>query len=195
MGRISQFENRSSTRDLQKHVIYLIGLPGVGKTTVGGLIAKKTGFVLLDHNVTYGDICNFLERGSRSAHVLNGLLHVSILETLISSGIKGVVSTLSIVRHPTIKTALNAVNLLEKKKIQVSFIKLECDWEEHQRRVRMPSRKLLHKTNTIKKLKTYLAQPCFEGLKSHSPIVINNTKIKAHKCADKIISILGLRTI
>ena len=35
-----------------KKVIYLVGLPGVGKTTVGTVIAKKTGFILFGMSKT-----------------------------------------------------------------------------------------------------------------------------------------------
>jgi hypothetical protein len=99
---------------------------------------------------------------------------------------------MSIRRQPTSQTVLGAVKLIKQMGAQVNFIKIECDWEEHKRRVQMPSRRELNKTNTIQKLKKYVVAPRFEGLKEYPPWTINNTNLSADKCAEKIISTLRL---
>ena len=86
MKRISQHtENVSLRKRFCKNVVYLVGLPGVGKTTVANLISKKTGFIVLDHNITYKEVCKFLKKGTRTAHELNGRIHFAVLNSLINS--------------------------------------------------------------------------------------------------------------
>ena len=187
-------KNGSLDRVSSKKIVYLIGLPGVGKTTVGNIIAKRTGFVLLDHNITYKEVCRFLPKGTQKAHLLNGRLHLVIMDLLLHSVIPGAVCTMSIRRYPTYQTIKRAVSLIKQSGAQVYFVKIKCDWEEHQLRISMPSRRGLTKTNTVQKLKKYMAGPCFEGLKNYPPLIIDNTKMPAYKCAEKIISTLKLST-
>jgi shikimate kinase len=188
MKKISQYTEKDfQKKRFCKNVIYFIGLPGVGKTTIAKIIAKKTGFILLDHNITYIEICRFLKKGTRTAHELNGRIHLAILNLLINSEIPGIICTMSIRRHPTSETVLKAIKLIKKFNIQVNFVRLECDWNVNKKRVQSPSRRRLFKTNTIKKLKYYMKIPCFEGLNKYPPLVINNTNMSAKKCAEKII--------
>jgi adenylate kinase family enzyme len=194
MKNISQHRENSSPSNSfrSKKVIYLIGLPGVGKATVANAIAIKTGFVSIDHNLTYVEICHFLKRGTVAAHRLNGRIHLAILKLLLNSKISGVVCTMSSRRNPTLQIAKNTVKVLKNMGVQVSFVKLECDWRENKRRIKMSSRKKLKKPNTINKLKKYTEMPCFEGLKAYPPLVINNTKMSANECAEKIITALKI---
>ena len=180
-------------KTISKRVIYLLGLPGVGKTTVGSVVARKTGFALLDNHLTYREVCNFLNPGTKEAHLLNGQLHMAILKMLLHSKIQGVVCTLSIRRHPTTKTCQRAVRMAEHLGAHVNFVKIKCDWQEHKRRVQLPSRRKFTKTNTVKKLKEKMAIPVFEGLSRYKPFLINNTKLSPEESADKIISALKLK--
>ncbi|MEK7140342.1 MAG: AAA family ATPase [Patescibacteria group bacterium] len=194
MKRISQkTESGSLGKIPSKHVIYFIGLPGVGKPTVGKVITKRTGFILFDHNITYKEVCKFLPRGTQTAYRLNGKLHLAILALLLRSVVPGVVCTMSIRRHPTLETVSSAVRLIKKMGAKVSFVQIRCDWEEHKRRIHTPSRRELTKTNTIQKLKKHMSEPCFEGIKNHPLLVIDNTKLSAEKCAEKIISTFKLK--
>lgn len=175
-----------------KKVVYLIGLPGVGKTTVAGAIAKKTGFVLLDHFTIYKEICCFLPKGKHQAHLLHGQIHLAILKLLLDSKVSGIVYTTSVRRNPTYGIIKSAVRLIKKSNAEVSFVKIECDWKEHKQRIQSPARRKLGKANTIKKLKEYVNISCFEGIKKYPPLIINNTSLSAKKCAEKIISDLKL---
>ena len=152
---------------MEKHVVYLIGLPGVGKTTVGSDLADKTGFALLDNHLIYREVCQFLPRGRKQTHLLNGQLHLAVLRMLLRSKTRGIVCTLSIRREPTIEIARRSAKMAEEAGAIVDFIRLECDWEEHCRRVQMPSRQEFTKTNSLFKLKEKMAQPCFNGLEEY----------------------------
>ncbi|HBB49651.1 TPA: hypothetical protein DEQ22_01370 [Candidatus Nomurabacteria bacterium] len=192
-GMSQHVENNHPKNNFLKQVIYMIGLPGVGKTTVGKLIAKRTGFVLLDHNIMYKEICCFLEKGTYAAHLLNGRMHLVIMNLLLmQSPIPGIICTMSIRYEPTSQTVRNATRMIKHAGAKVNFVKLECDWNEHKRRILMPSRQGLNKTNTVAKLKKYMNGACFNGLKKFPPLVINNTRLPANKCAKKIINAFGL---
>ncbi|HEY4490186.1 MAG TPA: hypothetical protein VJC12_02935 [Candidatus Paceibacterota bacterium] len=177
----------------RKRVIYLIGLPGVGKTTIGLAISKLTGYALLDNHLTYREICHFIPQGTPNAHLLNGKMHLAILKMLLKSGVGGIICTLSIRLHPTTQIAKKSVQLAKKMNAEIFFFRIECDWQEHKNRILMPSRKEKTKTNTIKKFKEKLKAKIFQGLKSYPPIIINNTHLSPQKCALKIINFLGAK--
>ncbi len=105
-----------------KQVVYLLGLPGVGKTTVSNIIAKRTGFVSLEQHITYREVCHFLKKGTQAAHKLNGRLHLAIINLLLHSSIPGVVCMMSIRRQPTSQTVLNAIKLIKKIGARVHFV-------------------------------------------------------------------------
>lgn len=181
-----------STRASTKRVLFFIGWPGVGKTTVGRALSRRIGYPLFDNHLIYREVCRFLPRGSRRAHALNSRLQRMVLQTMLRSAVPGIICTLSIRRRPTGRAVYRAVQMAEKMRAKVDFVELVCDWKEHRQRVTSATRREATKTNTVGKLQLKMKQPRFNGLRSHPALVINNTRLSPRACADQIIDRLNL---
>lgn len=173
-------------------VVMLLGWPGVGKTALGHALTRRTGFPLLDHQLTYEPIVRFLAKGGHHAHQLNAQLRESIVNMLLAAGTPGIVVTSSIRHQPVTDSTRRIVQMALRHGARIDFVRVECSWDEHKRRVSHPSRRRHPKTTTIRELKLKMASPCFMGLPGHPPLVIDSTTLSAAGCANRIIRTLGL---
>lgn len=129
---------------------YLIGPPGVGKYTVGTIIAERTAAKLVDNHYSINPIFGLIEQDGRTPlpaavwqHV--GKVRSAVLETIgtLSPRDWSFVFTHAASDDPSdLVTSAEILRAAKRRCAQVIVARLHCDPEELARRVQSPERRL-----------------------------------------------------
>ena len=129
-------------------LIFLHGMPGVGKLTVARELAKLTGFKLFHNHLTVDLLLSTFEFGSPEFVELREKIWLDVFSRAASAQID-LIFTFAFERTVTDDFIKNARHVVESNGGQVFFVKLECAPAELEQRLTHPDRQAFGKLTSL----------------------------------------------
>ncbi|HJQ32476.1 MAG TPA: AAA family ATPase [Pyrinomonadaceae bacterium] len=175
-------------------LIFLHGLPGVGKLTVARALAELTGFRVFHNHLTVDLVGAVFEFGSRPFVELRETIWLSVLSKAAEAELGGLIFTFAYdrsVRGGFVESAREAV---ESSGGEVLFVGLTCSTEELERRIEQPSRRGFGKLSSAEMFRELSEAGAFvnPGI-PEGRLVVDTTDIPAPDAARLIVRGLGLK--
>ncbi|HEV2913629.1 MAG TPA: AAA family ATPase [Pyrinomonadaceae bacterium] len=174
-------------------LIFLHGLPGVGKLTVARELAALTGFRVFHNHLTVDLVASVFEFGSQPFIELRELIWLAVLSRAAEARLAGLIFTFAFDRTVQSSFIENVRNIVEKQG-EVLFVELKCSPEELERRIAQPSRRGSGKLSSVEQFRELREDGAFvdPGIPPDR-VSVDTTEVSASDAARIIVDRLGLR--
>jgi len=183
---------------MKNAVFYLIGPPGVGKYTVGKIIAERTAAKLVDNHYSINPIFGLIEQDGRTPLPAQVWQHVgnvrsAVLETVATLSPRdwNFVFTHAASDDPSdADTCREILSAAERRGAKVIVARLACAPDELARRVLSPERRLRMKESDPDAARANAVAPLFDP--GHASVIdIDTTTKTASQVAEIVIQAAG----
>jgi AAA domain len=173
-------------------LIFLHGLPGVGKLTVARELAKLTGFRVFHNHLTVDLVESVFEFGSVPFVELREEVWLSVFSRAVAANLKGLIFTFAYDRTVRSGFIEDTQKLIESAGGEVFFVELRCSTEELESRIEHVSREEFGKLSSIGLFRELKASGAFvdPGIPGER-LVVDTTKLSPSEAASVIVSKLG----
>ena len=166
-------------------LIFIHGMPAVGKLTVAKEIAKITGFKLFHNHYSVDLVKSVFPWGTKQFSELNRKIRLDMFESAAKNNVSGVIFTFCFRPGKNDDFIKNTINIVEKYDGKVDFVYLKCEEDELYRRVKHENRKKYKKITSIKEVKENIHQ--WGEIPFTKNLVIDNTNLSSKKTAQLIV--------
>ncbi|HEX8143897.1 MAG TPA: AAA family ATPase [Pyrinomonadaceae bacterium] len=175
-------------------LIFLHGLPGVGKLTVARELAKLTGFKIFHNHLTVDLAESVFEFGSPPFVELREKVWLEVFSLAAAAHLDGLIFTFAFDRTVRESFIENTREAIESSGGEVLFVELRCLREELERRIEHPSRQGFGKLSSAKRFRELKEAGAFvdPGIPAER-LVVDTTELSAPDAASLIVSKLELK--
>ncbi len=174
-------------------LIFLHGMPGVGKLTVARKLAELTGFKLFHNHLTVDLVVSVFEFGSEQFIELREKIWLEVFALAVDAKLRGLIFTFVFERTVTDSFIQNVRDVVESNGGEVLFVKLECSQEELEKRLTDPGRKLLGKLGSLEQFHELNEAGAFVHPDvPEDRMVLDTTHLTASAAAARIVDGLSL---
>ena len=173
-------------------LIFLHGMPGVGKLTVARELAQFTGFKLFHNHLTVDLLLSVFEFGSALFIDLREKIWLDVFSRAASAQID-LIFTFVFERTVTDDFIKNARHAVESNGGEVLFVKLECAPAELQRRLTHPDRQGFGKLTSLEMFHELGAAGMFAHAEEpENDLALDITNLPPQSAAARIVAHLGV---
>jgi AAA domain len=174
-------------------LIFLHGLPGVGKLTVARELAQLTGFPVFHNHLAVDLVGAVFEFGSRPFIELREKVWLAVFSQAVAAGLDGLIFTFAYDRTVRGGFIGDTMRLVEGEGGKVLFVELSCSDEELEKRITDASRKRFGKLISVEQFRRLSEAGAFvdPGIPA-GRLVVETTGLSAPDAAGLIVSRLGL---
>jgi len=176
-------------------LIFLFGLPGVGKLTVARELANLTGFKLFHNHLAVDLVSSVFEFGSEPFVELREKIWLAVFSEAAASDLSGLIFTFAFDR--TVRSAFieQTREVIESSGGEILFVELRCSTEELENRIEHVSRKKFGKLSDVERFRQLKEAGAFvdPGIPEER-LVVDTTALSASDAANLIGGKLGLRS-
>src|SRR5215208_1148170 len=170
-------------------LIFLHGLPGVGKLTVARELAQLTGFPVFHNHLAVDLVGAVFEFGSRPFVELREMIWLAVFSRAAGAQLGGLLFTFAFdctVRGSFIESTREVI---EPSGGEVLFVELRCSPEELERRIEHPSRRRFGKLSSSGRFHELKEAGAFvdPGIPA-GRLVTDTTELSASDAASLIVS-------
>ncbi len=130
-------------------LVFLHGMPGVGKLTVARELAELTGFKLFHNHLTVDLVGSVFPFGSEAFVELRESIWLDVFSRAAEAKLSGLIFTFAYDRTVRREFVEQLLSVVEAEGGEVVFIELKCSPEELERRVAHPSRQTFGKLDSL----------------------------------------------
>lgn len=130
-------------------LIFLHGMPGVGKLTVASELAELTGFRLFHNHLTVDLVLSLFDFGSQPFIELRERIWLDTFAQACDAKLEGLIFTFAFEKTVRDEFVPNVVQLVESQGGEVVFVNLHCDSAELERRLTNPAREKFGKLTSL----------------------------------------------
>jgi hypothetical protein len=130
-------------------LIFLHGMPGVGKLTVATELAKLTGFKLFHNHLTVDLVSSLFEFGSRPFIELRERIWLDTFTQATAAKLDGLIFTFAFEKTVRAEFLPNVVKTVEESGGEVIFVSLYCAPDELEKRITNPTRERFGKLTSL----------------------------------------------
>jgi hypothetical protein len=130
-------------------LIFIYGLPAVGKLTVAQELATITGYKLFHNHLAVDLLLSVFEFGSVPFVELREQIWLSIFDQACRAQLSGLIFTFAPEDTVGLSFIQKAITTITKNKGEISFIELVCPAHELTKRIDTPSRRQFQKLTSI----------------------------------------------
>jgi adenylate kinase len=175
-------------------LIFLHGLPGVGKLTVARELAKLTGFKIFHNHLVVDLVQSVFEFGTLPFVELREKVWLEVFSRAVAANLNGLIFTFAFDRTVRESFIGNTREVIESSGGEVLFVELRCSTEELERRIEHPSRQRFGKLSSVGQFRELKEAGAFVGPWIPTErLVVDTTELSASDAARLIISKLGLK--
>ena len=176
-------------------LIFLFGLPGVGKLTVAREISNLTGFKLFHNHLAVDLVSSMFEFGSQPFVELREKIWLTVFSEAAVSGLSGLIFTFAFDRTVRDTFIEHMLEVIESSGGKIFFVELRCSTEELESRIEHPSRKSFGKLSDVEGFRQLKEAGAFvdPGIPEQR-LVVDTTSLSASHAANLIVSKLGLKS-
>ncbi len=170
-------------------LIFLHGLPGVGKLTVARELAKLTGFKVFHNHLAVDLVESVFDFGSLPFVELREEVWLAVFKRAVEADLNGLIFTFAFDRSVRTDFIKNTRAVVEPAGGDVVFVELRCSTEELERRIEHPSRQRFGKLCSVSKFRELEASGAFvdPGIPNNR-LVVDTTELSASDAARTIAS-------
>jgi len=174
-------------------LIFLHGMPGVGKLTVARELAKVTGFKLFHNHLTVDLVGSVFEFGTKPFVELREKIWIETFSQAVAAGLKGMIFTFAFEPTVTDNFIGNVRSVVEPNGGEVLFVKLKCSPAELEKRLTDSSRERFGKLTSLAQFRELKEAGAFAdpGITSDR-LVLDTTNVDAPAAAERIVEALAL---
>jgi adenylate kinase len=174
-------------------LIFLHGLPGVGKLTVARELAQSTGFPVFHNHLAVDLVGAVFEFGSRPFIELREKIWLAVFSQAVAARLDGLIFTFAYDRTVRGSFIGDTTNLVESEGGTVLFVELRCSAEVLEKRITDASRQRFGKLSSVEQFRELSEAGAFvdPGIPA-GRLVVETTGLSAPEAADLIVSRLGL---
>ena len=174
-------------------LIFLFGLPGVGKLTVARELAKLTDFKLFHNHLVVDLVESVFEFGSLPFVELREQIWLAVFSQAAEANLSGLIFTFAYDRTVRFSFIEHTQELIKRSGGEVLFVELKCSTEEIERRIEHPSRQRFGKLSHVERFRELKEAGAFidPGLPKDR-LVVDTTELSAFDAADLIVGRLKL---
>ena len=175
-------------------LIFLYGLPGVGKLTVARELAELTGYKLFHNHLTVDLVASVFEFGSEAFVELREAIWLAVFERAARAHLDGLIFTFAPDRTVRDSFISNVTKAVERDGGEMIFVELTCSTGELERRLVHPARGNFGKLNSVERFRELNEAGAFVtvGLPA-TRLIVETTKLAAPEAAERIVSRLKLK--
>lgn len=174
-------------------LIFIHGMPGVGKLTVGTELAELTGFKLFHNHLTVDLVTSLFEFGSQSFVELRERIWLNAFVQAAAANLEGLIFTFAFEKTVGEEFLPNVVKSVEETGGEVIFVKLYCAPAQLEARITNPTRQRFGKLTSVDLFKQLNSAGMFETPENvPNRLSIDTTFISPLEAANKIATELKL---
>ncbi len=175
-------------------LIFLFGLPGVGKLTVARELANLTGFKLFHNHLAVDLVGAVFEFGSQPFVELREQIWLAVFSEAAAADLSGLIFTFAFDRTVRDTFIEHTVEVIESSGGEILFVELRCSTEELESRIEHPSRKTFGKLSDVESFRQLKEAGAFvdPGIPEER-LVVDTTSLSASDAANLIAGKLGVR--
>ena len=168
-------------------LIFLHGLPGVGKLTVARELAKLTGFKVFHNHLAVDLVESVFDFGSVPFVELREEVWLAVFKRAVEADLNGLIFTFAYDRSVRTDFVENTRELVESTGGEVLFVELRCSTEELEKRIADPSRRRFGKLSSVQQYRELQASGAFvdPGIPNNR-LVVETTELSAPDAARTI---------
>jgi AAA domain len=175
-------------------LIFLHGLPGVGKLTVARELAKLTGFRIFHNHLAVDLVESVFEFGTPPFVELREKVWLDVFSRAVAANLDGLIFTFAFDRTVRGGFIENTREVIESSGGEVLFVKLRCSTEELEMRIEHPSRQGFGKLSSVGRFRELKEAGAFvdPGI-PRERLVVDTTELSASEAASLIVGKLELK--
>lgn len=174
-------------------LIFLHGMPAVGKLTVGTELARLTGYKLFHNHLTVDLVSSLFEFGSQPFVELRERIWLDTLAQAAASELEGLIFTFAFEKTVTEGFPAKVVRTVEANGGEVIFVRLLCDSNELEKRITNPARQKFGKLTSLDLFKELNGDGVFNTPQDvRDSFAIDTTEIGPAEAAKRIATELKL---
>ena len=175
-------------------LIFLHGLPGVGKLTVGRELANLIDLRLFHNHLVVDLVESVFEFGSRQFVELREAIWLAVFSQAVEAKLPGLIFTFAFDRTVRSSFIENVRRVVEADDGEVLFVELKCSPNELERRIAHPSRQSFGKLNSVERFRELNTAGAFvdPGIPAQR-LIVDTTGVSASQAAELIARELGLQ--
>jgi hypothetical protein len=177
-------------------LVFLWGLPGTGKLTIGKELSELTGWKLFHNHLTVDLVLSIFPFGSKEFVDLRERIWTGVMEAAAASGLGGMIFTFN-PENSVRQEFVDAVpGLMRRSGGSVEFVEIVCDEKELARRMDTPERREFRKLVSAELFGELKAKGVFDSPRMPAAkLRIDSTMQTAKESAVQIAEGLGLPTV
>jgi cytidylate kinase len=134
----------------------IYGPSGIGKESVGRELAKRNDWHVFPQHLAFDVACAVIGFGKDGFEAYQRKICLDAFQTLYKNNVKGLVFTFCYV-HPYSNYFIDGLmEFLNEAKVDLNFVRLSCEYEEHVKRVTSNGRRNTNKIQSKEYLDDYL---------------------------------------
>lgn len=173
------------------NLIFLFGMPGVGKLTVTRELSNLTGFKLFHNHLTVDLVTSLFEFGSESFINLREKIWLETFSEAIKANFAGLIFTFAPEATVPEDFPRKVTNLLEENGGKVIFVELKCEIEELEKRLTSSSRAKFGKLNSLELFRQLNKKGVFDTPQITADFSVDTTNLSPTETAKKILNHIG----
>lgn len=168
------------------NLIFLYGMPGIGKLTVARELSKLTDFKLFHNHLTVDLVTSLFEFGSESFINLREKIWLETFSEAIKAEFSGLIFTFAPEKTVPNDFPDKVRKLIEQNGGKIIFVELKCDIAELENRLADSSRAKFGKLNSLKLFRQLNLQGVFDNPKISPNFSVDTTNLSALETAKEI---------
>ena len=156
-------------------LIFMSGLPGVGKLTVATELSALTGYKLFHNHLVVDLVLSVFPFGSPQFVELRESIWLSVFEQACRAQLQGLIFTFNAENTVRQSFITKAQDMMTANKSTICFVELICDERELQQRMDTPSRRQYTKLTSWSKYQELKTSGVFSSPKLPVPELRVNT--------------------
>jgi hypothetical protein len=156
-------------------LIFISGLPGVGKLTVAKEVSALTGYKLFHNHLVVDLLLSVFQFGTGQFVELRESIWLSVFEQACRAALPGLIFTFNAENTVRQSFIVKAQETVAANGGAICFVELVCDEEELQRRMDTPSRRQYTKLTSWAKYQELKAAGAFSTPNLPAPALIVDT--------------------
>ena len=174
-------------------LVFLHGMPGVGKLTVARELAKLIGFKVFHNHLTVDLVTSLFEFGTQPFIELRERIWLDTFAHAAAANLNGLIFTFAFEKTVREEFITNATQTVEGAGGQIIFVRLWCEIDELEQRITNPTRAEFGKLNSLDLFRELNSGGTFETPHNvPDRLVINTTRISPSEVAQRIATELIL---
>ncbi|HYN85210.1 MAG TPA: AAA family ATPase [Pyrinomonadaceae bacterium] len=177
------------------NLVFLHGLPGVGKLTVARELEALTGYRVFHNHLTVDLVSSVFDFGTRPFRELREEIWLTVIRRALAERLEGLVFTLAFERTVGEDFVGRVVGEVEAAGGRVMFVSLRCEREAHRGRVGAPSRLAHGKLTSLELFDELSASGALFTREriGRDDLTLDNTRLPPAEAAREIARHFGLR--